>query len=308
MSKAIQFAEYGAPEVLQLVDVPEPQAGPGQVRLAVRATGVNPFETKVRRGLMAQAGPRELPSGLGSELAGVVDQVGEGVTAWAVGDEVLGASTTPAYAELALADPGALVGKPPELDWVTAAAVPIGARTAYRVLEQLHVGAGDVLLIHAAAGAVGLFAIQFATARGATVIGTASDSNHDFVRSLGATPVAYGDGLRERVLAIAPDGVDAVLDASGRGELPLSIELAGGTERVITIAAPDAAAHGVTFSGGGGGGPGVDVSAAIPTAVELIAAGRMQVPIWKTYPLAQAAEAHAESEGGHLRGKIVLLP
>ncbi len=307
MSKAIQFARYGGPEVLEIVDVPEPHASKGQVRIAVRAVGVNPIEWKVRRGMMAEVNPLSLPAGLGSELAGVVDEVGDEVTEWQVGDEVLGFAKTPAYAELALADPASLVAKPAALDWATAAALPIGVRTAYRVLELLHVGDGDVLLIHAAAGGVGLFAVQLARARGARVIGTASEANHAFLRSLGAEPVAYGDGLRERVLALAPDGVDAVLDASGRGELPLSIELAGGTERVITIAAPDAAAHGVTFSGGAGG-PTVDTSAAIPLALELLADDRLQVPIHKALPLAEAASAHAESERGHLRGKIVLLP
>ena len=306
MAKAIEFARYGGPEVLELVEAPDPQPGPGQVRLSVRAAGVNPIECKVRRGAMAEVHPLRLPTGLGSELAGVVDQVGEGVAALQVGDEVLGFSTTPAYAELALADPAALTAKPADLDWATAAGLPIGVRTAYRVLELLHVADGDVLLIHAAAGGVGLFAVQLARARGATVVGTASESNHEFLRSLGATPVTYGDGLGERVRGVAPAGVDAVLDASGRGELPLSIELAGGTERVLTIAAPDAAKYGVAFSGGAGG-PTVDVSSAIPLALELIAAGRLQVPIWKTYPLADAAAAHAESEGGHLRGKIVLL-
>ncbi len=307
MSKAIQFARYGGPEVLELVDVPDPHAGEDQVRIAVRAAGVNPIEWKVRRGMMAEVNPLSLPAGLGSELAGVVDEVGEGVTPWQVGDEVFGFAKTPAYAELALADPASLVAKPAQLDWATAAALPIGVRTAYRVLELLHVGDGDVLLIHAAAGGVGLFAVQLARARGARVIGTASETNHAFLRSLGAEPVAYGEGLRERVLALAPDGVDAVLDASGRGELPLSIELAGGTERVITIAAPDAAAHGVAFSGGTGG-PTVDTAAAIPLALELLGQGRLQVPIHRAFPLAEAANAHAESERGHLRGKIVLLP
>jgi len=303
--QAIQFSRYGGPEVLELVEVPDPLPGPGQVRVRVRAAGVNPVETKQRRGMM---GERELPAGLGVELAGTVDRVGDGVDGLTVGAEVLGFGTTPTYAQLALAVPGGLVAKPASLDWPTAAALGVGARTAYRVLELLRVGDGDVLLIHAAAGGVGLFAVQFARVRGATVIGTAGPSNQDFLRSLGAVPVVYGDGLRERVLAIAPDGVDAVLDASGRGELPLSIELAGGTDRVITIAAPDAAQYGVTFSGGASGAAAVDTSPAVPLALELIAEGRLQVPIWKTYPLAEAASAHAESEGGHLRGKIVLLP
>jgi len=303
--KAVQFSRFGGPEVLELVDTPEPVPEAGQVRVAVHAAGVNPADTKIRRGLM---GDRDLPAGLGIELAGTVDALGTNVDGLALGDEVLGFGATPTYAQFALAVPANLVAKPATLDWPTAAALGVGSRTAYRVLELLHVTEGDVLLIHAAAGAVGLFAVQLALVRGATVIGTASAANQDFLRSLGATPVVYGDGLREQVLAIAPDGVDAVLDASGRGELPLSIELAGGTERVITIAAPDAATYGVTFSGGASGAAAVDTSPALPLVLELIAAGRFEVPIWKTYPLAEASSAHAESEAGHLRGKIVLLP
>jgi NADPH:quinone reductase-like Zn-dependent oxidoreductase len=305
--KAISFSEYGGPEVLELVDVPDPQAGPGQVRIGVRAIGVNPIEWKVRRGLMADAFPRELPSGLGNELAGVVDQVGPEVDSFAVGDEVLGFSTTPAYAQLALADPHELQRRPAGLSWEVAASIGVGARTAYRVLGLLSVREGETLLIHAAAGGVGMFAVQLARARGVRVIGTASGSNHELLRSWGAEPVRYGEGLGERVRALAPGGVDAVLDCSGRGELPLSIELAGGPERVVTIAAPDAAQHGVVFSGGASGAA-VDTSGALPEALGLITEGRLQVPIWRTFPLAQAAAAHAESEGGHLHGKIVLLP
>lgn len=301
--KAIQFSEYGGPQVLQLVDAPDPHAGPGQVRVAMRAASVNPFDWKVRSGA---AGARDLPAGLGIDIAGIVDEVGEGVTELAVGNEVLGSSATPSYAELALASPGDLVRKPSGLSWEIAGALGVGDRTAYRVLKLLDVGAGDLLLVHAAAGGVGVFAIQLARAWGASVIGTASEANHDLLRSLGATPVAYGEGLRERLLGVAPNGVDAVLDASGRGELALSVELAGGPQRVITIAAPDAAEHGVTFSSGVSDTTAVDTSPALPEALTLIAEGRLQVPIWRTYPLAEAAAAHAESERGHLQGKIVL--
>lgn len=303
--KAIQVFEYGGPEVLRLVDVPDPQASASEVRVAMRAASVNPIDWKVRSGAFASS--RELPIGLGADIAGVVDQIGEGVTELAVGDEVLGAASTPAYAELALASPAALVRKPPELPWEVAGALGVGASTAYRVLEQLRVGQGDLLLVHAAAGGVGVFAVQFAIAWGAKVIGTASEDNHELLRSFGATPVVYGEGLRERLLELAPHGVDAVLDASGRGELGLSVELAKGPERVITIAASDAAEHGVRFSSGISDDSAVDTSPALPEALRLIAEGRLRVPIWKTYPLADAAAAHAESERAHLQGKIVLV-
>jgi NADPH:quinone reductase-like Zn-dependent oxidoreductase len=273
----------------------------------VRAAGVNPIEWKVRSGMMAQFSPRPLPSGLGVELAGVIDRLGDGVTDFTVGQDVLGFAVTPTYAELALCDTTAVVVRPGGISWEVAAGVPVGARTAYRVLDLLGLKSGEMLLIHAAAGGVGVFATQLALERGAHVIGTASEANHEFLTSVGATPVTYGEGLRERVLAVAPDGVDAVLDASGRGELPLSIELAGGPDRVLTIvAAQQAAELGVVFSGG----PGVvvDTIAALTEAVDLIVAGRLTLPIWHIYPLAEAGAAHIESERGHGRGKIVLLP
>jgi NADPH:quinone reductase-like Zn-dependent oxidoreductase len=302
--KAIRFSEYGGPEVLHLLDVDDPIAGPGEVRLAVRAAGVNPIEWKIRRGMFAQVSPRELPSGLGSDVAGTVEEVGDGVSEFQVGDELLGSSATPSYAELALARPSDLVAKPAEIPWEVAGGLAIAAKTAWRTLAELHVASGETLLIHAAAGGVGVVAVQLARARGARAIGTAGDSNHEFLRSLGATPVTYGDGWEQRVRALAPDGVDAVLDASGRGELPGSIELAGGTERVVTIAARDAAEHGVFSSGAQST---VDVSPALAEVVALIAAGKVVIPIWRTYPLAEAAAAHAESEAGHARGKIVLF-
>jgi NADPH:quinone reductase-like Zn-dependent oxidoreductase len=305
--QAIQFSQYGGPEVLKLADVEDPEAGPGQVRVSVRAVGVNPIEWKVRSGLMAQVRPLEFPAGLGVELSGVIDQLGDGVTDLGLGEEVLGYAATPAYAELAVCNADHLVARPGGISWEDGAAIPVGARTAYRVLELLHPVPGETLLIHAAAGGVGIFATQFAIELGARVIGTASEANHEFLRSIGAVPVAYGEGLRERVLEISPDGVDAVLDASGRGELPLSVELAGGPDRVVTIAAAQEASQlGVRFSGGPGAV--VDTHAALTQAVDLLVAGRLQVPIWRTYPLADAGAAHAESERAHLRGKIVLTP
>jgi NADPH:quinone reductase-like Zn-dependent oxidoreductase len=305
MSTAVQFSHYGGAEVLELVDVPEPEPGPGQVRLRVRAAGVNPADWKIRSGGWAGGEPLTEPRGVGFDVAGVVDRLGEGVTALAVGDEVLGQALGAAYAELALADPARLTRRPPELPWEVAGAIGGAAGAAYRVLKLLRVGAGDTLLVHAAAGGVGIFAVQLATAWGATVVGTAGPDNQDFVRELGATPVLYGDGLKERVLAVAPDGVDAVLDASGRGELGVSVELADGPERVITLAAPDAQEHGVRFSSSDGD---VDMSDAFPEVVRRLVAGTMRLPVWRTYPLDEVQEAHRVSEAGHLRGKIVLLP
>lgn len=204
MSLAVQFTEYGTPDVLRIVDVPPLTAGPGQVRLAVRAAGVNPIDWKILHGSMRQVMPVDLPGGLGSDVAGVVDQVGEGVTAFSVGDEVLGASITPSYAQSALADPAALVAKPASVPWEVAATLAGTGITAWEVLNKLKISTGETLLVHAAAGGVGTFAVQLAVARGARVIGTASERNHEQLRSFGVEPVTYGEGLVDRVRAISP--------------------------------------------------------------------------------------------------------
>ncbi|WP_406327022.1 NADP-dependent oxidoreductase [Streptomyces sp. NBC_00203] len=305
MSLAVQFSEYGGTDVLRVVDVPPPTAGPGQVRLAVRAAGVNPIDWKILHGYMSQVMPLDLPGGLGSDVAGVVDQVGEGVTAFSVGDEVLGASITPSYAQSALADPAALVAKPAPVPWEVAGTLAGPGITAVEVLNKLKVAKGETLLIHAAAGGVGTFATQLAVARGVRVIGTASERNHEQLRSLGAEPVTYGEGLVERVRAISPQGVDAVLDASGRGEIPDSIELAGGPSRVLSLVAFDAADSGIQIhmTEPGAGGP-----QALRDILALIEAGQLRVPIWRTYPLDEVAAALAVSQSGHLGGKLVLLP
>ncbi|MFI2288697.1 NADP-dependent oxidoreductase [Streptomyces niveus] len=305
MSLAVRFSEYGATDVLRVVDVPPPTAGPGQVRLAVRAAGVNPIDWKILHGHMSQVMPLDLPGGLGSDVAGVVDQVGEGVTAFSVGDEVLGASVTPSYAQSALADPAALVAKPASVPWEVAGTLAGPGITAWEVLGKLKVAKGETLLVHAAAGGVGTFAVQLAVDRGVRVIGTAGEGNHEQLRSLGVEPVTYGKGLAERVRAISPQGVDAVLDASGRGEIPDSIELAGGPARVLSLVAFDAAGSGIQIHMSE---PGAVGAQALGDILALIEAGRLRVPIQRTYPLGEVAAALEVSESGHLGGKLVLLP
>jgi NADPH:quinone reductase-like Zn-dependent oxidoreductase len=298
--KAISFSQFGGPDVLQLVDLPEPHAGDGAIRLRVRTAGVNPFDWKVRRGFMEQAFPTPLPSVPGIEIAGTVDEVGAGVSGVAVGDEVVGWAEGGGYAEYAIAR--RFVRKPADVSWPVAAALPVAGSTAQRVLDQLDVRRGETLIVHGAAGAVGGMAVQLAKARGAHVIGTASVENQEFVRSLGAIPVPYGDGLVERVRAVAPNGVDAAFDAAGKDALEASIELTGGTARVITIADPDAAKYGVRFSGGGDEDP----VRTLGEVVAQVASGALQIAIARTLPLESAGEAQAISEVGHVRGKIVL--
>jgi NADPH:quinone reductase-like Zn-dependent oxidoreductase len=303
MARTVQFSEYGGTDVLRVVDAPEPSAGPGQVRVAVRAAGINPIDSKILHGFMAEVMPLTLPAGLGSDLAGVVDQVGEGVTEYEVGDEVLGSSQTPAISESALADPANLVLKPAEVGWEVAGSIAGAGGTA--VLNQLDIRAGETLLIHAAAGGVGTFAVQLAVARGARVLGTASERNFDYLRSIGAEPVSYGDGLVERIRIIAPQGVDAVLDASGRGEIPLSIELAGGPGRVLTLVAFDAADTGIqVFVGGTDDARGP----ALRDIISLLERRALTVPIWRTFSLDETGAALDASSAGHLNGKIVVLP
>ncbi|MFJ8000211.1 NADP-dependent oxidoreductase [Streptomyces sp. NPDC096310] len=303
--RAVVFEEFGGPEVLHLKDVDEPHAGPGEVRVAVRAAGVNPMDYKIRHGWMEAAFPTPLPAVPGLEFAGIVDETGDGVTDFAVGDEVLGWSATGAYAPYALAD--VVVAKPAGLSWDEAAALPVAGETARRVLDSLGVRDGDTLLLHGAAGGVGAVAAQLAVARGATVIGTASPANHDYVRSLGAVPVAYGDGLVDRVRAAAPQGVDAVFDASGKGALPDSIELRGGTtDRIITIADMAAQDLGVTFSSGGT--TPEQKRAGLTENARLATEGALRVRIAGTFPLEEAAKAQQASEEGHAGGKLVITP
>ncbi len=297
--KAVQYSEFGGPEVLELVELPDPHPGPGQIRVAVRAVGINPVDWKMRRGMLGG----DLPQTTGREVAGVVDELGEGVSDVAVGDEVFGFAIGGGAAELAVLSNYAPI--PPSLDFTAAAGLPIAVETSVRALDLLGVRDGTTVLINGAAGGAGSAAVQIARARGARVIGTASPNNHDYLRSLGAEPTTYGEGLVERVRAIAPGGIDAAFDVAGGGALPALVELAGAPEHVLTIAdfagAPET---GVRVTGGPGTKRAVH---ALTDIAELIEAGRFSLPVAQTFPLDQIAEAHRISEGGHVRGKLVLL-
>ncbi|MEV8375256.1 NADP-dependent oxidoreductase [Kribbella sp. NPDC056861] len=302
--RAIVFEQFGGPEVLQVQQVDEPHAGPGQLRIAVKAAAVNPLDFKIRNGWFEAFMPTTFPAVPGSEVAGVVDEVGAGVTEFAVGDEVVGWAQGGSYADYAIA--GLVVKKPADVSWEQAVALPIAGETAARVLRELGVKEGETLLLHGAAGGVGSVAIQLAVALGVTVIGTASEANHDFVRSLGAIPILYGEGLVDRVKAVAPQGVDAVFDSAGQGALPDSIELRGGTDRVITIADMGAADLGVTFSMESSS-PEV-TTAGLIEQLQLAADGKLTLTVAKTFGLEDARTAQEISETGHIRGKLVLLP
>ncbi|HLU74974.1 MAG TPA: zinc-binding dehydrogenase [Nonomuraea sp.] len=292
-AQAVRYDRHGGPEVLRLDEVPLPEPGPGQVRVAVRAAGVNPVDWKLRRGLMGPV--PDAPAGTGLELAGVVDAAGPGVERWRPGDAVFGPAAG-AAATYALADAGELAAIPGGMTFEEAAALPVAAETAYRALRRLGVTAGKTLLIHAVAGGVGLVAARLALARGARVIGTASERHHAYLRGMGVHPVVYGPGLEERIT----ERVDLVLDASGRDVLGLSVKLTGDPGRVVTIADPrGAAAYGVHFSTG--------MTERVPFPEVVRAAGDVRLPVAAAFPLERAADAHRLSEDGHFLGKILLI-
>ncbi|MGW2523470.1 NADP-dependent oxidoreductase [Streptomyces sp. NPDC001617] len=301
--KAIVFNEYGGSEVLRVAETEEPHAGPGQIRLKVVTASVNPLDSRVRRGWLQDMFPLSFPAVAGAEAAGIVDEVGEGVTGVSVGDEVLGWTDTGSYAEYALS--ANFAPKPAGLGWETAAALPVAVETCDRVLDILKPTEGETLLIHGAAGVVGSVGVQLAVSRGVVVVGTASEANHDYLRSLGAIPVTYGEGLADRVRAAAPQGIDAVFDATGHDVLEASVELRGGTtDRIVTIADPRAAELGIILSGG----PTRPFGPQLADYARLAAEGRLSVRIDQTLPLTEAARAQDLSEAGHSRGKLILHP
>jgi len=302
MSTAITYSRYGGPEVLSLSAAEIPQPGPGQVRIRVRAVAVNPIDAKIRSGRLDGVFPAQFPVLPGWDVAGVVDAAGDGASA-AVGDEVFGVASVGGYSQYALLDRP--VPKPAALSFETAAAVVTVGEAAFRGLKHLGLKAGQTLLILGAGGSVGGITAQLATARGITVIGTAAEDDLGRLTALGATAVRYGDGWTERVRAAAPAGVDAVFDTSGAGLLAGAIALAGDAARVITIADESAPEYGVRFTGQD---PADRAPEALPELAALLADGGLSVPVWRTYPLAEAAQAHADLDAGRNHGKIVLFP
>ena len=296
--QAVQFTEYGSPQVLQVAEVEEPHAGTGQVRIAVRAAGVNGIDWKIRAGYMGGGKPLSHPSGTGIDAAGVVDEVVEGVSDVAVGDAVFGtgSATLAEYAVLSR-----WVVKPTGLSFEEAAGYPIPVETAIRILDEVGVQAGETLLVSGASGGVGSAVVQFARLRGITVIGTASERNQDYLRSLGATPTTYGDGLVDRVRDLAPNGVEAALDIAGSGVIPELIELTGEPSKVLSIADFGAPEHGALVSTSSKNATG-----AMAEAAKLFTEGAFTLPVEKTFPLEEAAEAQATSEAGHVAGRLVV--
>ena len=299
--RALLYRSYGGPEVLEVGEAPEPHAGPGQIRIAVKAASVNPFDWKLRSGMMAGGKPLEAPAYLGLDASGVVDEVGEGVTGVAVGDDVFGRGRN-TMAEFAVLDSWA--PKAPQIDWAVAGAVGSVGETAERVLRLLDVKAGDTLFIDGGAGGVGAVTVQFAVARGARVIASASQDNQDYLREIGATPVLYGQGLVNRVRAVPGDPVTAVLDAVGKTLIEDLVALVPDPAQVVSIANFGAASAGARVTAGGEDSQPMK---ALAETAELLEQNKLVVKV-QTFPLDRAQEAYRISEGGHVRGKLVLLP
>lgn len=299
--RALTYTEHGGPDVLHVAEVPEPHAGPGQVRVRVAAAGVNPIDWKLLGGLMGGEAPTG-PTVPGFDAAGVVDEVGEGVTGVSVGDDVfgLGAST---QAELAVLT--AWAPKPASLDWSVAAAAPSALETSERVLRLVGVQPGQTLFVAGGAGGVGAVLVQTAVARGITVVASAGADNQGYLHEIGAVGVTYGDGLVEAVRAAAPGGVDAVADVAGKTPAADLFALAPSHDKVISIANFALAAQGALVTGGGTGES--HASEALAEGAELLRESRVVIKV-QTFPLDRAPEAYATSLSGHVRGKLVLLP
>ncbi|WP_431775341.1 NADP-dependent oxidoreductase [Streptomyces cucumeris] len=295
--KKVSFAEFGGPDVLHLVDAEEPHAGPGHIRIAVRAAGVNPVDWRIREGQKLGAHPIELPSGVGLDAAGVVDEVGEGVEEVEVGDHVFGEGSS-TYAEFAVLSAWARM--PEGVTFENAAGYPSVVETALRIIREVGVQSGQTLLVSGASGGVGSAVLQIARDRGITVIGTAGAANQDYLRSLGALATTYGEGWVERVRQLGH--VDAALDLAGSGVIRELVDLTGNPQKVISIADLGAPELGVRFSGVAG-----SVPEALTVAADLIARGRLHIPVEKSYTLADAATAHIDSQAGHTRGRRVIV-
>lgn len=301
MSKAVSYAQYGGPEVLEVIEVMEPHAGEDTVRVAVRAAGLNPFDSKVRRG--GYIPNHTVPSQEGVEFAGVVDEVGDGVTEWKVGDEVLGWVGRGAQAQYVIVPGKNLARKPSGLDWAVAGGLGLVANTAKRTTDSLSLGSDDTVLVTAAAGGVGLIAAQFARAAGATVIGTASEANHDFLRKLDVIPVAYGAGELERLRTAAPNGYTAALDHIGGEVVHTALELGIPAARINTIADNDAAEEfGLSTVGGG-----KKTSEELAEFARMVVDGELIVPVRSAYDFPDVVAAYRDLDTGHGLGKVVLL-
>jgi NADPH:quinone reductase-like Zn-dependent oxidoreductase len=305
LMKAVRFDEYGGVDVLKVVDVPKPEPGPGQVLVQVKAAGINPGEAKIRDGLLHALYPATFPSGEGSDLAGVVAETGSGVTGWSAGDEVIGYTDNRAsHAEYAVVEAQNLTAKPAGLPWEVAGALFVAGATAYAAVRAVTLNEGDTVVVSGAAGGVGSIAVQLARLAGATVIGLASEVQHEWLTGHGVIPVTYGDGVADRIRQVTGK-VDAFIDTVGGDYVELALSLGVVPSRIDTIARFDA----VEKYGVKGDGNAAGASASVLAELAgLIVAGKLEVPIAWTFPLSQVQDAYRVLDRGHIRGKVVLIP
>jgi len=304
--RAVRFDHYGDVDVLQVVDVPRPVPGPHQLLVRVKAAGINPGEAKIREGLLDSRWPATFPSGQGSDLAGIVEEVGPEAVRFGVGDEVIGWTDRRAsQAELVLVDDEQAVPRPAGVPWEVAGALHVAGATAWATVRAVGAGPNDVVVVAGAAGGVGSLAVQLARRAGATVIGLAGEHNHEWLRSRGIIPVQYGDGVGERIRDAAGGPIDAFIDTVGAGYVDLALSLGVAPERIDTIADYAAAEeHGVKIEGNAAGAS----TAVLSELATLIEQGDLEVPIAGVFPLDQVREAYRQLAQGHTRGKIVLVP
>jgi NADPH:quinone reductase len=306
MAGAVRFDRYGGLDVLYVADVEPPEAAGGEVVVAVRAAGINPGEAAIRTGALADRWPASFPSGQGSDLAGVVSAVGDGVSQFAVEDEVLGWSwERSSQAEFAAIPEGQLIAKPAQLSWEVAGSLYVVGVTAYAAVRAVEAGPGDTVAVSAAAGGVGSVVVQLLKERGADVVGIASERNHEWLRAKGVIPVAYGDGLGDRVRAAAPKGVNAFIDLFGPYYVQLAVDLGVAPERINTIIAYEKAGEVGAKAEGSGTATTTEV---LTEMAALVAAGRIEIPIAATYPLDEVRAAYEQLEKRRTHGKIVLIP
>jgi NADPH:quinone reductase-like Zn-dependent oxidoreductase len=298
MSRSVSFAEFGPASVLRIDDVPEPHAAAGQVRVKVVAAALNPMDSKVRSGMLKDWIPIVPPSTMGNEFSGVVDEVGGGVTDLAIGDEVFGSKSFGALADYVVVDAASLARKPANVDWDVAAGIQVAGSTAYNSVNALNLGPDDTVLVSAAAGGVGAIAAQLARNTGATVLGTASEANHEYLRSLGVIPLSYGPELADRVREVAPQGITAVLENHSDEALKVGAEFGVPGAKMNTIAG-DGSAFGARNAGG------TQDAETLTAVAALVSSGELEIPIEAVFPVAEIVEAYERLDAGHLRGKIV---
>jgi NADPH:quinone reductase-like Zn-dependent oxidoreductase len=306
MPKAVRFDGYGGIDVLHVAEVPRPVPGAGQVLVEVKAAAVNPGEAYVREGRYHDRWPATFPSGQGSDLAGVVAEVGPGVDRVAVGDEIIGYTDNRAsQAEYVVVEQEHLTPRPSGVPWEVAGSLYVAGSTAYAAVRAVSPGDGDTVVVSGAAGGVGSIAVQLARQAGATVIGLASEPNHEWLTAHGVIPVSYGPGVADRIRAASGGRVDAFIDTFGGGYVDLALELGVRPDRIDTIIDFEAAQrHGVKTDGNAvGASPEV-----LAELAALIDKGVIEVPIAGVYPLEEVREAYRQVERRHTRGKIVLKP